>query len=247
MAHQHYRTKGIVLLKKDSGEADQIFVLYTQDFGKIEVVGKAIRKITSKLKAGIDVFYFIEIEFIQGKNKKILTDTIVIDKFLALRKNSEIISCAGLVAEVVDSLTHKEKREDEIWQLLTAVFQKLNDQKTLTTNYKLLFYYFLWNFFSLLGYSPELYICSVCAKKLLPETFFLSPHHGGIVCWGCCDEIKKENQQILFNEISVNAVKLIRFLIKQPMEMAQRLNPCQNDLRDLTKAGDAYFDFLVKS
>lgn len=126
MAHQHYRTKGIVLSKKDSGEADQIFSLYTQDFGKIEVVGKAIRKITSKLRAGIDVFYFTEIEFIQGKNRKILTDAIVIDRFLELRKNSEASACVGQIAEVVSRLIPIEKRDEEVWQLLSVAFQKLD-------------------------------------------------------------------------------------------------------------------------
>ncbi|MDO8524489.1 MAG: DNA repair protein RecO [bacterium] len=237
MAHQHYRTKGIVLSKKDSGEADQIFALYTQYFGKIELVGKAIRKITSKLKAGIDVFYFIEVEFIQGKNRKTLTDAIVIDKFLEIRKNSEALACVGQIAEVADCLTITERKDEEIWRLLLVIFQKFN-YKLLTNNYKLISHYFLWNFFTLLGYSPELYSCPICSSKLLPETFFLSPLHGGVVCWRCCN--------FPATEIMVDSVKLIRFFIKEPIEKVERLSIWENDLQNLNKAFKVYFDFLAE-
>ncbi|MBU4204806.1 recombination protein O N-terminal domain-containing protein [Patescibacteria group bacterium] len=70
----HYRTIGFVLKKNDIGEADRIFTVFTLDFGKVKISGKAIRKIASKLKGGIDVISLSEIEFIQGKAYKTLTD-----------------------------------------------------------------------------------------------------------------------------------------------------------------------------
>jgi DNA repair protein RecO (recombination protein O) len=243
--HQHYRTKGFVLAKKNSGEADQIFVLYTQDFGKIEVVGKATRKITSKLKSSIDVFYFIEVEFIQGKKQKILTDAILLNKFPAILKNEKKINITAQIFQIIEKLTTNEARDEKVWSLIVSVVEKLLAPDI--NNSEMIFHYFLWNFFSLLGYSPELYSCPICLKKLLPETFFLSPHYGGVVCWQCCKQAKEESQQFSFNEITVNTVKLIRFLVKQPIETIQRLNSCQNDLQDLLKASDVYFDFLVKS
>lgn len=225
MAHQHYRTKGIVLSKRDSGEADQIFTLYTQDFGKIEVVGRSIRKITSKLKAGIDIFYFTEIEFIQGKNRKILTDAILLDKFYAITK----------IFQIIEKLTINQEKDEKIWSLIILVVKKWSVSDT--NHNEIIFHYFLWNFFSLLGYSPELYSCPICSNKLLPETFFLSPQHGGVVCWRCCN--------FPATEIMVDSVKLIRFFIKEPIEKVERLSIWENDLQDLDKAFSVYYDFLV--
>ncbi len=227
MAHQHYRTKGIVLAKEDSGEADQIFALYTQDFGKLEVAGKAIRKITSKLKSGINIFYFIEAEFIQGKSQKTLTDAILLDKFFNIRQNPKKLNLVWQICQAVNCLANKEEKDEKIWNLLLAVFQKLN-LPAINGNSEIIFHYFLWNFFSLLGYSPELYSCCLCEKKLLPETFFFSPSNGGVVCWQCFARLKKgkeaeckENGQDIkqfkealskqTNEIAVDTVKLIRF------------------------------------
>ncbi|MFH0739838.1 MAG: DNA repair protein RecO [bacterium] len=237
--HQHYRTKGIVLSKRDSGEADQIFILYTQDFGKIEVVGRAIRKITSKLRAGIDVFYFIELEFIQGKKQKTLTDAIITDKFSETRKNPGALSLIIKISEIMCRLTIKEQSDENVWNLLFGVFQKIeNCLKIENCKLKIIYYHFAWNLLAILGYSPELYTCPVCAKKLLPEIFFLSPEHGGVICGKCCD--------FPAQEITVGAVKLIRFFIKEPIEKVERLNILEKDLQNLNQAFTAYFDFLVE-
>jgi len=85
----HYRTQGFVLRKTDLREADQAFTIYTKDFGKLKILARAIRKIKSKLRSGIELFYLSEIEFIQGKNYKTLTDATVIEKFKNVKQDLE--------------------------------------------------------------------------------------------------------------------------------------------------------------
>jgi len=77
----HYRTEGFILKKIDRGEADRIFTVYTRDFGKLDLLAKAERKIKSKLRGGLELFYLSDIEFIQGKTHKTLTDTILVENF----------------------------------------------------------------------------------------------------------------------------------------------------------------------
>ena len=71
-----YKTKGFIYKKRNRGETDRIFTIFTYDFGKIDVWGRAIRKIDSKLKSGIDIFYLSYIEFVQGKKKTLLNTLI---------------------------------------------------------------------------------------------------------------------------------------------------------------------------
>src|SRR3989344_8727154 len=97
----YYKTKGFVLKKNDRSEADRIFTIFTDDFGKIEIRARAIRKITSKLRAGIDVFYFSEVEFIQRKNHKTLTDAVAIEKN-DCSQNFEKMIIYNKIAEVLD-------------------------------------------------------------------------------------------------------------------------------------------------
>ncbi|MCX6760396.1 MAG: DNA repair protein RecO, partial [Candidatus Nealsonbacteria bacterium] len=83
----YYRSPGFVIAKNDLREADQLFSFFSRDFGKVEILGRAVRKIKSKLRAGVDLIYFSELEFIQGKAYKTLTDSSVIEKFKNIRSD----------------------------------------------------------------------------------------------------------------------------------------------------------------
>lgn len=236
MAFTHYRTKGIFLKKEDRGEADQIFTLFTEDFGKIKVVGRGIRKITSKLRPGTGLFCLSEIEFIQGKQYKTLTDAILIDKFNVDYK----------VAEVVDCLTAREQRDDKIWCLLTQTLQTSSPRPALgKTARGRASDYFLWNLFALLGYAPQLYNCACCDKKLLPETFFFVPQDGGVVCWKCFS--KKDLPSESWREISVSVVKILRFLLKEPFDSAEKLKIHKLEQEYLQDISEIYLNSLKQA
>ena len=162
----HYRTQGFILKKDDRGEANQVFTIYTKDFGKLEILGKAIRKISSKLRSGTEIFYLSEIRFIQGKTQKTLTDAIVIDKFENVRNNLRKLKITHKIAEVFDELVHGQEKDENLWQLLSEVFDKLNNLQFKIYNLQLVYFYFFWNLVSILGYQPEFYECSLNGKKI---------------------------------------------------------------------------------
>ena len=114
----HYRTKTFFLNEQDRGESNRLFTVFTNDFGKLKIFGKAIRKIKSKLRAGTEIFSLSEIEFIQGKSHKTLTDTILIDRFKNIKEDPEKLKVAFQIAETLDSFLEEEEKDDEIWQLL---------------------------------------------------------------------------------------------------------------------------------
>ena len=162
----HYRTQGFVIKKTDRGEADQLFTIYTKDFGKLEILGKAIRKIKSKLRGGIELFYLSEIEFIQGKTYKTLTDAILIESFPNIRKNLKKLAVAHRIAENLDDLVKGQEPDKEIWELLLETFNKLNTKYKIQDTRYIIYYYFLWNLFSILGYQPELTKNTLSGKKI---------------------------------------------------------------------------------
>ena len=208
----HYRTQAFILNKTDWDEADQVFNVYTKEFGKIKVSAKAIRKIKSKLRSGMDLFYFSEIEFIQGKNYKTLTDAIIIDKFENIRKDLEKLEVASQIAEALDDLIHEQEQDEQVWTLLNEVFDKLQNS---WNNYNLIYYYFFWNLLSLLGYQFDLYYCVFCQKKLSPVKLYFSPE--GIACSDCSD---RAEQKI---EISPEVVKILRIILKKDWNVLSRL------------------------
>ena len=211
----HYRTQAFILNKTDWDEADQIFIIYTEEFGKIKIVAKAIRKIKSKLRSGIGLFYLSWIEFIQGKNYKTLTDAISLNKFENIRNDLEKLEIASQISEALDDLVQEQEQDENIWNLLNEVFDKLNNYSLLFTGYRLLYYFFLWNLFVLLGYQLDLYHCVFCRKKLSPSKLYFSPE--GIFCSDCSDRV---GQKI---DTPPEIIKILRIVLKKDWNVLSKL------------------------
>ncbi len=231
----HYRTPGIVLKKEDRGEADQFLTILTKDFGKIKVLAKSIRKIKSKLKSGVSLFSLSEIGFIQGKRYKILTDAVSKNKFSNINDSLEKLRIATEIGEDVDSLVRGEEKEEEIWDLVLGVFEKLNNS---FVSDSLVYYYFFWNLITILGYQPELNNCSFCQRKLVPENLYFNPDQGGVICNNCFRELKSGRK------IDPETIKLLRFLIREDWEGLKKINIDQSYERKLEDISNVYLSYF---
>ena len=234
----HYHTKGFFLKEINRGESDKLFVVYTKDFGKIKILGRAIRKIKSKLRGGAGLFYLSEIEFIQGKTHKTLTDTILIDSFQETRKNLEKLKVGFQINEVLDKLVDEEK-DEKVWSLLNETFNKLNNCSLFIVHCSLLYYYFFWNLLSILGYQPELYKCAFCEKELKPNRLFFSVEHGGAVCENCA------GKKLI--EITPEVIKILRIILKKDWFVLSRLKIKQDHRELLANLSENYLSSFLEN
>lgn len=167
----HYRTQGIFLKKSARGESDELFTVYTKEFGKLRILGKAIRKITSKLRSGSGLFYLSEVEFIQGKGYKTLTDSILINNFKNIRQDLIKLRNAYKIARLLDELISKEEKDEKIWKLVCDIFERLDSWRLPVQGWsasggEILYYYFFWHLVSILGYGPDISGCSIQKNKV---------------------------------------------------------------------------------
>ena len=234
----HYQTQGFIFKKADQGEADRLFTVFTKDFGKLEILGKAIRKIKSKLRGGTDIFYFTDLEFIQGKTYKTLTEALLIEKFPGIRKKLVKLRIAHKITEVLDNLLRGEEKDPRVWNLLINTFKELNQESKSLSQSLLLYYYFLWNFLSLSGYGPELYNCIFCQKKLTPSPLYFNYREGGIMCDACLRKTKKGQK------ISSDLIKLLRFFLGKDWPTVSRLKINESHLKHLKIISEDYLSFI---
>jgi len=241
----HYRTIGLVLKKEDRGEADQLFTIYTKDYGTLEIFGRAIRKISSKLRAGADIFYLSEIEFIQGKTKKTLTDAILIEKFRNLRKSLGRLAVAYKISEIFTALVKHPEPEEKIWELLVKTFKRLDaSYKLEVISYNKIYYYFFWNLIKILGYQPEFYRCSICQKKLSPEKIYFNQKGGEIICQKCYNTKRTKND---WREINSNTIKILRVIVEKDWPFFKKIKINKELQRELGEISEDYFLCLKKS
>jgi len=237
----HYRTQGFVLKKKDFGESDRIFTIFTKDFGKLEILGKAIRKIGSKLRGGMELFCLSNIEFIQGKTHKTLTDAISIENFLNLKKDLKRLKIVFDISEMINSLIKGEEKDEKIWKLLKETFERLNKIPLSIKECWFIYYYFLWNFLSILGYKPQLNFCSICQKKLVPQGLYFSFQEGGVICSDCSKKLKEKKK------ISPEAVKILRLILEKDSDFLKKLKFEREHQKEIKEISENYLSNIKES
>jgi DNA repair protein RecO (recombination protein O) len=225
-----YKTRGFVFKKEDRGESDRVFSIFTDDFGRLDIFAKAIRKNNSKLRGGIDNFFVSEIEFIQGKNKKTLTDAVAIKKFNTFSIDLEKFKTVNGIGEILENFIKGQEKDEKVFMLLWEVMEKINTQER---RHPLIYYYFLWNTLSLLGYHPEVQNCASCHEKLTPYNIFFSNKCGGTICKKCLGQEDKAQ------EINSDVVKILRLILKKDWQIISKLKIKSDSQKLLTEISES--------
>ena len=176
---ERYLTKGIVLRSDDLFESDKRFTLFTEEYGLLDVVGKSIRKGTSKMSGHLSLFSLVSIEFIQGKRGRILVYA------QEERARPEIMSdlkkkrACYRVSDTVTRLIGIQDRDDEVWGMLQLVLEDISGVDSLSETY-VAYLKFFWRLVSHLGYMPQLDGCVECGKSEI--ALFCKE---GVICKRC--------------------------------------------------------------
>jgi len=229
---------GFIFKKEDRSEADKILSVFTEEFGSIKIFAKAIRKITSKLKSGIDIFSASEIEFVQGKTKKTLTDAIFIKKFNNIIASPKRFKIANEIAKVLNDFIKEQHPDKKIFDLLIDAFDKLNNKFLKETDCILIYYYFFWNFCFIIGFRPELQKCADCFGELKSDEVYFSSKDGGIICPKCFNS----NTAIKVNS---DVVKILRLILKKDWQIISRLKFNLNSQKLLHQITNNYYAYLL--
>lgn len=233
-----YKTKAFVFKKENRNESDRQFSLFTDEFGRIDITARAIRKTTSKLRSGIDIFSISEVEFIQGRTKKTLTDASIIKRFNNIYSNTDKLLTAGNIAEVTDSLIRGQEKDREIYKVLCDAFYVLNNDAIEAKKCSRVYYYFLWSLMSVLGYRPEVEKCNDCQKKLDQDYIYFSNKSGGAICGDCARDY------VECRKINSDVIKILRIIFSRDWETMSKLRvdiSSKNMFKDIS---DSYYSYI---
>ena len=116
-----------------------------------------MRKITSKLRGGLGLFYLSALEFIQGKTQKTLVDALVLNPYIHIRQDLRKLKVVHRISEVFEGIVKGQERDEKLWRLLQEVFDSLNREECDEDHLRFVGHYFIWNLLSLAGYKPEVH------------------------------------------------------------------------------------------
>lgn len=64
-----YQTKAIIVRRIDYGEADRIVTFVTEGNGMVSALAKGVRKLSSKLAGGLELFSISNVTFLKGRGE----------------------------------------------------------------------------------------------------------------------------------------------------------------------------------
>lgn len=121
-----YRTEGIILKRKNFSEADRFLTVFTKKHGKIKILAKGVRRVTSRRGPNIEPFNLVTLFIHRGRNFDILTETQIQNTFPRIRKNLELIGLAYHICELVDGLCAEHQPHLKVFDLLVNTLQELD-------------------------------------------------------------------------------------------------------------------------
>jgi len=125
-----YKAEGIVLARRNIGEADKLITIFTKQFGKKKVLAKGVRRLKSKRAPYLELCTHVSLILHPGKTFDYLTEVAACDTFSYLRTRLERIGFAYIALELTDKLTAEHQEAFFIFEQLREFLYTLNTQKT---------------------------------------------------------------------------------------------------------------------
>ncbi len=217
-----YRTEGIILNRRDWGEADRLITLLTPEHGKLRVVAIGARKPTTRKSGHLELFTRGLFVLARGRTFDKLTQAQTLDYFTNIRHDLTRIGQAGVLCELGDRFLEEADAAPAVYDLLHNALLALDSGD----NGDVVLFHFQMQLFDLVGYRPVLHQCVVCEDPLEPVAQFISVALGGIVCPTCYQRLHADEGPLakqIVRALSLNALKVLRFLQTTPWPRIRRL------------------------
>ena len=213
-----YRTRAVILRRRNYSDADRILTVFTPRFGKRTLIAKGARKISSRKAGHLELFNHVSLLVAQARTWDIITESATVESFLQLRGDLGAIGRAAYVCELVDAFTAEEDDYEPVWELLLLCLRNLDDGPGKEAEADLLLRWFELQLLRLMGFQPELFSCLGCGEDLQPVDNFLHLNAGGVFCPECGRTMQGAEL------VSVSTLKILRHLARTNWEALRGLS-----------------------
>ncbi len=119
-----FKTEGIIIKRKNFGEADRFLTVLTPRYGKIKILAKGVRKISSRRSSHIELLNLSYLSVHESK-LPILTEVEAINHFEGLKNDLDKAAYAFYVCELIDGLLAEHQENRLVYDLLRQTLYDL--------------------------------------------------------------------------------------------------------------------------
>lgn len=180
------KSHGVVLRRRDYGEADRILTLFTRRFGKIKAIAKGCRRARSRLAGHLEPCQ--PAEFVlwkrEGRDMAIVRSAELLEPHRGLSEDFASFAAAQFAAELLDRSLPEDESQPRLYALFLQFLRALRRPEHVMPALLA----FTVRAADLLGYGVALDECAACGEHLRADAdVWLDARAGGLLCGRCAE------------------------------------------------------------
>jgi DNA repair protein RecO (recombination protein O) len=181
------KSRAVVLRTHMLGETSRIVVCYTEDYGKVRLVAKGVRKGGGPLGAALEPMLVSGVVFYlhRGRELSLVSQAEVERQWPELRRDVVRMAYAGAALELADALISELEPDGRVFELLETTLGLMAE--TPEAGLEGILWWYELSLAAALGYAPDLARCVECGAEVLDRAA-MAPLRGGVLCESCASE-----------------------------------------------------------
>jgi DNA repair protein RecO (recombination protein O) len=213
-----YKIEGVVLRRRNLGEADRLVTVLTRDRGKITIVARGARRPRSRLGGRLEPSTRMRALVAEGRTLDVISQVEVVEANAALRRDLERVGVTSVVLEMADRALADRHPHPDVYRLVLTALGLAREGSVAV----------VWPWFAarllvLLGHRPSVTRCLVCGRRLRDPAVW-STTLGGCLHAACR---ARDSRAIA---MSSGARALLAFLLDARPTALGRVAPAPSDL-----------------
>ena len=237
-----YKYTSLLLFKRDINEVDRIYAFYTLEEGKVQAVGRGVRKPNAKLAGNLEPLTQCEIYVSKRKGMGNITGAIAVNNFSTVKGDFVAVSRIFWALGYFDKLITQQEKDARIYALLLEYWEameELSKQKGAEYKFDIITLGFLFRLAESLGYGIQMDHCVSCSAKILAgNTSYFSAQRGGTLCSVCATRERRKVQS------SDSTIKLVKIFLRNKMGNLAKLEVGEKDVRELKMVWKELTDWI---
>lgn len=186
-----------MLRARNLGEADRIFTVFSTARGKLDAVGKGVRRPKSAIGGRMEFLSEATLTLHRGRNLDVITSATTVKSHWQGLVEPNTFAAASLLAEIVDSFCEPDLPLPEVYELLAGAVAALaasGDPVSLVPRFQL-------RLLAALGLAPPDDVCARCGSGFDEHGAWLDVDAGGLAC-GRCGGARGDAQRLSVDDIA---------------------------------------------
>lgn len=250
-------TQAIILNRQAYRENDSLVTLYTPDQGKLSLIARGTKKISSKLAGHIEPLTLADIMIVRGKGFNYLGSAVTRETFQEIRSDLNRLYYAGQAINIFSRGVLENESDGRLFFLLVDWLKILNNfsgprdsnlaarLELSKENGELLLAFFTLKLLTELGYKPEMYKCVSCSQAIKSGQNYFNLANGGMICSSCLENDRQSGNLVINNILTISdyCVKIIRFIIDKQFDQAEKLRIDKKLIKELSILVKSFLNF----